>query len=132
MANFQPQESAGVLQQLLDRLDETARGPLVFQKYIAQLRVLVQLRTSKPLLEAAMDNLINYVNEQNGPFYVKGRNLGYLLGTEKGIQEGETKAQFQLIKNLLVETDFTDAKIAHLTGATVSIVKNVRRQLADD
>lgn len=132
LANFQPQESAGILKQLLDRLNETARGPLVFQKYIAQLRVLVQLRTIKPLLEAAMDNLTKYVNEQNDPFYVKGRNLGYLLGTEKGIREGETKAQFQLIKNLLAETEFSDEKIAHLTGATVTIVKKVRRQLSDD
>lgn len=156
LANFHPQESPKVLKQLLDRLDETAEGPLVFQKYIAQLRVLVQLRNFQPLLEATMDNLTKYVNEQNDPFYVKGRNLGYLLGTEKGmqegiqegrqkgiqegrqrgiqegrqrgIQEGETKAQFQLIKNLLTETDFPDEKIAHLTGATVAFVKKVRQQ----
>ncbi|GAB4018182.1 RpnC/YadD family protein [Spirosoma koreense] len=132
LADFQPQESPVVLKQLLDRLDETAPGPLVFQKYIAQLRVLVQLRNIQPLFEIAMDNLTKYVNEQNDPFYVKGRNLGFLLGTEKGIQEGlqkgESKAQLQVIKNLLAETDFSSEKIAHLTGATAALVEQVRQE----
>ncbi|CAN5179774.1 hypothetical protein BH09BAC4_BH09BAC4_11230 [soil metagenome] len=152
LANFQPQESPTVLTQLLNRLDETANGPLVFQKYIAQLRVLVQLRNLQPLLEAAMDNLTKYINEQNDPFYVKGRNLGFLLGTEKGIQEGlhkgiqeglqkgireglqkgiqegVNKAQFQLVRNLLAETTFSDEKIAHLAEATLAFVQEVRQQ----
>lgn len=148
LANFQPQESPIVLTRLLNRLDETANGPLVFQKYITQLRVLVQLRNLQPLLEAAMDNLTKYINEQNDPFYVKGRNLGFLLGTEKGvqeglqkglqeglqkgkdqgIQEGVSKAQFQLVKNLLAETTFPDEKIAHLAEATLAFVQEVRQQ----
>ena len=164
LANFQPQESPTVLDQVLHKLDETASGPLVFQKYIAQLRILVQLRSFQPLLEAAMDNLSKYVNEQNDPFYVKGRNIGFFLGTEegiqkglqkgiqkglqkgiqegrqkgiqegrqKGIQEGETKAQVQLIKNLLAETDFSNQKIAHLTGAAESFVSKIRKQSADE
>ncbi|GAB2592361.1 RpnC/YadD family protein [Spirosoma areae] len=160
LANYQPQESPMVMKQLLTKLDETADGPLVFQKYIAQLRVLVQLRNLQPLLDAAMDNLTKYVNEQNDPFYVKGRNLGFLLGTEKGIQEGlqkgiqeglqkgiqeglqkgirageekgESKAQFQLIKNLLAETDFSDDKIAHLVGVTLTFVQDVRRVSASN
>ncbi|MVM30218.1 hypothetical protein GO755_09245 [Spirosoma sp. HMF4905] len=154
LANFQPQESPAVLNQVLQKLDETAEGPLVFQRYIAQLRVLVQLRNFQPLLEAAMDNLTKYVNEQNDPFYVKGRNLGFLLGTEKGIQEGmqkgiqegiqkgiregiqkgiqegEAKSQFQLIKNLLTETTFSDEKIAHLAGVALDVVQATRLKLA--
>ncbi|QMW06114.1 hypothetical protein [Spirosoma foliorum] len=122
LANFKPQESPMVLNQVLRQMDETARGPLVFQKYIAQLRVLVQLRNFQPLLEAAMDNLAKYVNEQNDPFYVKGRNLGFLQGAE----EGETRAQLQLVKNLLTETDFSDEKIAHLAGVSLDVVQAIR------
>lgn len=95
-----------------------------------------------------MDNLTKYINEQNDPFYVKGRNLGFLLGTEKGIQEGlkkgtqeglqkgiqegiqegVSKAQFQLVRNLLTETNFPDEKIAHLAETTLEFVQDVRQQ----
>lgn len=148
LANFQPQESSSVLKQLLAKLDETAEGPLVFQKYLAQLRVLVQLRNLQPLLETAMDNLTKYVNEEGDPFYVKGRNIGFVLGTEKGmqegrqkgmqegrqkgIQEGETKVQIQAVRNLLSETDFADAKIAQLIGVTETFVRKIREQLSSE
>ena len=126
LANFQPEDPPAVLGQILRRLDETASGPLVFQRYLAQLRVLVQLRKLHPLLDTAMDTIAKYVNEQDDVFFIKGKQEG----EQKGKHEGKAKKKILFVENLIRQTNFDDSQIATLTLVSVSSVQSVRQRLA--
>ncbi len=126
LGNFSPSDSWEVLTNVLIRLDQTATSSLDFERYITQLRVLVQLRKLRPLFETAMDNLAHYINEQGDPFYVKGERKGL----EKGLQKGLQKGQRVLVRNLLLETNFSIERIASLTETTVAFVEAVKRGLS--
>lgn len=122
LANFQPQDSPAVFDQILRRLDETASGPLAFQRYIAQLRVLVQLRTLRPLLDTAMDTIAKYINEQGDVFFIKGK--------QEGKQEGKAEQATLFVENLIRQTDFDDSQIATLALVSESSVQSIRQWLA--
>ena len=134
LANFQPQDSSTVLNQILHRLDETANGPLVFQRYIAQLRVLVQLRKLRPILDTAMDTIAKYIDEQNDVFFIKGKQEGEQKGKQEGEQKGEQKGKVEkeklFVENLIRQTDFEDNQIASLASVSMSFVQSIRQRLA--
>ncbi|MFB5946605.1 hypothetical protein [Albibacterium profundi] len=52
-----------------------------------------------------------------------------LKGRQEGLQKGAEQERREIINNLLKQTDFDDAMIASLTGATVSLVKKTRDEL---
>lgn len=112
-----------VVQEIIQRLAETASGSLALEKYIAQLRILVQLCQLKPILETIMDNLAKYINEQNDPFFIKGRQEGKI----EGKREGKAEAQRLLVENLLKETGFSNEQIARLAGVSIDFVEKLRQ-----
>ncbi|MFB5944687.1 hypothetical protein [Albibacterium profundi] len=48
---------------------------------------------------------------------------------QEGLQQGAEQERREIINNLLKQTDFDDAMIASLTGATESLVKKIRTEL---
>jgi hypothetical protein len=68
-----------------------------------------------------MDSIANYISEEKDILYRRGE----LKGMEKGRQEEKE----MLVKNLLLNTDFTVSKIAALTNVAESFVKKVRKAL---
>ncbi len=122
LANFKPAESPVILGRILDRLTETANGPLVLEKYRSQLRVLVQLRNLKPIFDDAMDNLTDFFKKEN--------DIYYILGERKGEAKGEAKKERLVVKNLVQQTDFTNEQIAALASVSVDFVKKIRRSRA--
>ena len=68
-----------------------------------------------------MDSIANYISEEKDILYRRGE----LKGMEKGRQEEKE----MLVKNLLLNTDFTVSKIAGLTNVAESFVKKVRKAL---
>ncbi len=128
LANFKPAESPVVLGRILDRLAETANGPLVLEKYRSQLRVLVQLRNLKPIFDDAMDNLTDFFKKENDIYYI----LGERNGEAKGEAKGEARKERLFVKNLVRQTDFSNEQIAALAGVSVDFVKKIRRSRAAD
>ena len=72
-----------------------------------------------------MDSVANYMSEEKDILYRRGE----LKGIEKGKEEGEEKKSFKVVKNLLLNTDFTIAKIAGLADVTEAFVKKVKKTL---
>ena len=64
-----------------------------------------------------MDSVANYMSEEKDIFYRRGE----LKGIEKG--------KAAVVKNLLINTDFTIAKIAELSDTTEAFVKKVKKTL---
>jgi hypothetical protein len=72
-----------------------------------------------------MDSIANYITKENDILYLVGENVGILKGMEKGIK----KAKQTFVKNLLLNTNFTIAKIAALSDVTEAFVKKVKKSL---
>jgi hypothetical protein len=90
-------------------------------RHIRQLRILAQLRNLASESLSIMDSIANYITEEKDILYRRGE----LKGMEKGRQEEKE----MLVKNLLLNTDFTVSKIAGLTNVAESFVKKVRNAL---
>ncbi|GAB4028917.1 RpnC/YadD family protein [Spirosoma gilvum] len=153
LADFDRQSPQIVLEQMVNRIYETTTSSLAFERYMSQLRVLVQLRKLQPNLELVMEKLTQYFKEQEDPFFQKGQRLGFTLGLEsgkkagleegkkqgieqgkkQGIEQGEKKGLEQgkrlVILNLLSQTSFSVAEIARLTDVSSSFVETIKKEL---
>ena len=98
LSDFGQKPPEVVLERMINRIHETATGSLAFERYISQLRVLVQLRKLQPVLETVMEKLTQYFKEQEDPFYKKGQRLGFTLGLESGKKEGLEQGKKQGIE----------------------------------
>ncbi|SEM17881.1 hypothetical protein SAMN05216436_102145 [bacterium A37T11] len=89
-------------------------------KYFNQLRVLNQLRsfTDTKKMEEIMLKAASFFKEERDPFYKRGE------------VKGEEKKSYEFVTNLVLNTDFNDAKIASLAVVTVEFVQKIRASLA--
>lgn len=90
-------------------------------RHLQQLRILAQLRNLAPDSLQIMDSIANYISEE--------KDILYRRGEKKGIEKGIEKGKETFVRNLLLNTDFTIAKIAGLTNVTESFVKKVKKTL---
>ena len=72
-----------------------------------------------------MDSVADFMSEEKDIFYRRGEKKGM----EKGIEKGVEKGKVAFVKNLLLHTDFTIAKIAGLADVTEAFVKKVKKTL---
>jgi len=79
------------------------------------------IRKVKQKNQQVMDSTANYITKEKDFLYLVGEQVGIVQGIEKG------KKAF--VKNLLLKTDFTIAKIAELSDSTEAFVKKVKRTL---
>lgn len=89
--------------------------------------VITQLLESLPLIlkETVMSTAESFVE--------KGKRIGIerglKKGLEKGIEIGLEKGKADVIKNLLLNTDFNVSKIAMLTNVTEDFVINIQTEI---
>jgi predicted transposase/invertase (TIGR01784 family) len=112
-----------------------------FDKWLYVIRNLNRLdRIPDKLKEKIFDKLfetaeIAKFNPQQIEFYEDSlknyRDLKNSLDTarEEGREEGEERKSFEIVKNLLLETDFPVAKIASVAGVTEDFVLKVKETL---
>jgi predicted transposase/invertase (TIGR01784 family) len=115
----------GVVEEIVNQVITTSKGDFSKHRHIRQLRILAQLRNLAPESLKIMDSVANYMSEEKDILYRRGE----LKGIEKGKEEGEEKKSFKVVKNLLLNTDFTIAKIAGLADVTEAFVKKVKKTL---
>jgi predicted transposase YdaD len=146
LANFGSQPPDRILAEMVSRIEETASSPLAVERYISQLRVLVQLRRLQPLFNTVMDSLAGLVTEQGDPFYMRGRRIGREEGLEEGLQKGlqkglqeglqkgskAHKAQVKAMKegfvrNLLTQPNITQEQIARIAEVSSAFVRRVKK-----
>ena len=56
----------------------------------------------------------------------EGREVGLAEGREAGLAEGRTEIQMNVVRNLLLSTDFSDPKIADIAGVSEQFVGEMR------
>lgn len=65
-----------------------------------------------------MLSVASFWKPENDMFYIKGEKVG----EERGMQKVHT----QVVRNLIVETKWSDEKIAGVAGVTAEFVKKIR------
>jgi predicted transposase/invertase (TIGR01784 family) len=107
----------GVVEEIVNQVITTSKGDFSKHRHIRQLRILAQLRNLAPESLKIMDSVANYMSEE--------KDILYRRGEMKGIE----KAKATVVKNLLLNTDFTIAKIASLSNVTEAFVKKIKKTL---
>jgi predicted transposase/invertase (TIGR01784 family) len=123
LADFKGESPEKALQQIIERIEETAKGDFQLKKYFKQLRVLAQLRKfEKPLKELVMDNIGKFVSQE--------RDAAYLVGLDKGGEKAREQEQTKFVTNLLTQADFSVKKVAEIAGVSVEFVKTIQQRLS--
>ena len=121
LADFGGNDPRRVIEDIVNQVITASSGNFSKLRHIRQLRILAQLRNLAPDNLKIMDSIANYFSDEKDILYRRGE----LKGIEKGIEKGK-KA---IVKNLLLKTDFTIAKIAGLTNVTEAFVRKVKKTL---
>jgi hypothetical protein len=108
-----------------------ANSPSDFSRLrrINQLRIMAQLRNLAPENLAIMDDLTGYFTEERDFVYIRGQMDGMKKGMEKAMEKVE-KSKKEFVRNLLLNTDFTIAKIASLVNVSQYYVRKIKKTLS--
>ncbi len=116
LANFKGDSPERALEQIIQRIEETAIGDFPLKRYFKQLRVLAQLRNlGENLKDIAMDSIAKFVSVE--------KDAVYMIGQEK--------AEERFVKNLLAKMSLTDMQIADIAGVSVKFVEEVKQKLSE-
>jgi predicted transposase YdaD len=96
---------------------------------INQLRIMAQLRNLAPENLAIMDDLTGYFTKERDFLYIMGERDGLEKGIEKGLKKGIEESKKEIVRNLLLNTDFTIAKIASLVNVSHFYVRKIKKTL---
>ena len=120
LADFKEDSPEKALQQIVQRIEETAIGDFPLKRYFKQLGVLAQLRKlEKKLKDITMDSISKFVSQE--------RDVAYMIGFDKGEEKGEEKAEIRFVKNLLGKMSLTVEQIADIAGVSVEFVKSFQQ-----
>lgn len=116
LAGFKGDSSEKALEQIIQRIEETATGDFPLKKYFKQLRVLAQLRNlGSHLKDIAMDSISKFVNIE--------KDAAYMIGREKEKEE--------VVGSLLQKLDLSLDQIADIVGVSTDFVRSVKQKLSD-
>jgi hypothetical protein len=117
LADFGGGDPKRTIENIVNQVVAASNGNFSKLRHIQQLRILAQLRKLAPESLQIMDSIANYISEEN--------DILYRRGEIKGME----KVQKTFVRNLLLNTDFTIAKVASLTNVTEAFVKKVKKTL---
>jgi predicted transposase/invertase (TIGR01784 family) len=117
LADFGGGDPKRIIENIVTQVIAVSKGDLSKHRHIRQLRILAQLRNLEPESLEIMDSIANLITKE--------KDILYRLGEKEGIEKGKE----EVVINLLLDTDFTIAKIASLTNVTEAFVKKVKKSL---
>ena len=118
LSHYPKEEAETVLRKIVLKLKTLAKNTRVVKKYLNQLMMLSRLRK--------IEALAIKITEEMPIHYDIETDALYLRGTEKGRSDEAAKKDYIFVTNLLLDTDFDDAKIARLANVTLAFVQTVR------
>ena len=113
LADFGDGAPQQIVENIVAQVVTASKGDFAKLRHLQQLRILAQLRKLAPSNLEIMDSIADLMIPEIDMFYLFG----------------EKKAKEAVVKNLLLNTDFTIAKIASLSEVTQAFVKKVKKTL---
>jgi hypothetical protein len=117
LANFENDGAVLAISNILQEVKSIAGSDLAEDRYLNQLRMLVQLRNLETQFNEAMDAITKFFKEEKDPFYRKGQ--------AKGREEGKLEE----VENLITKLGLSDEQVADVAEVSVVYVANVRAAL---
>jgi predicted transposase YdaD len=130
LANYDKAQAETVLRLIIRKLKLLVSNKRVLKKYINQLMMLSRLRKIEALTIKISEEMPIHYDIETDALYLRGTEKGIERGREKGREEEAAKKNYLFVSNLLLNTDFSDDKIALLANVTISYVKQVRQELS--
>ena len=121
LADFGDNDPRRTIENIVNQVVASSKGDFSKQRHIRQLRILAQLRNLHPQSLKIMDSIAGYIKKEN--------DILYRLGEKEGMEKGIEKGKEIFVKNLLLNTKFSIAKIATLSNVTEAFVKKVKKTL---
>ena len=94
------------------------------RKFLQQLLIISRLRKLQQITENIMENISYYINVEEDVFYRKGEAVGEAIG--------EAKKSRKIVQSLLLESNFSVEKIAHLADVSIDFVLEIKKELASN
>ena len=117
LADFGGEDPRVVADDIVHQVIDSSGGPLEREKHMQQMRVLGKLRKLVPINEVIMESITKYIMEKTD------------IESDIFYQKGEEKKGYEVVKNLLTQTDFSVSKIASVAGVTEEFVRKVKAGL---
>lgn len=114
LADYEPEQAEAILRLIMRELKAVCKDPNELSKYIQQLIILSRLRK--------LDQITTKIAEEMPISY--NIETDYLY--QRGIEKGHYEKDFEFVKTLLQNTDFSEEKIASLANVSVNFVKEVK------
>lgn len=120
LGDFGDNDSYLVIKEIIEDIRFRAEGEFAKSRYFKQLRIFVQLRSNlETQFEKAMEAVSKFFKEEKDFLYRRGE------------ARGEEKKSYELARNLILQTDFGDKKIAELVAVPIALVQKVRAELTE-
>ena len=122
LADYPIEQAESILRLIVQQLKVVCKDKSELSKYIKQLVILSRLRK--------IDSLTIKITEEMPITYDINTDFLYNRGIEKGIEKERHDRNFEFVKNLLQDGDFSDERIASLAGVDIAFVHEVKKVLA--
>lgn len=110
LSDFGIEKPEYVIENIIQRLEETTNTELTLKKYLQQLRILAELRRLDLKIDEIMESIAKYINEETDYFVVKAKK--------------------QIVENLLTKTSHTLEQIADIANVSIDFVINIQQKLS--
>jgi len=124
LGDFCKEAPEAVLRKIIAGIKAKTKGSLAGQRYMNQLRVLVQLRNLETQFNHIMESVSTFFKEERDPYYIKG----FQKGSEKE-RIKRIRASYEIAERLILGTELTDEVIASFTDLTILFVQRKRQAL---
>jgi hypothetical protein len=122
LADFGGEDPRAVADNIVHQVIDSSGSPLEREKHVQQMHILGKLRKLVPINEVIMESITKYILEKTDI----ESDLFFQKGLEKGEEKGKAKGKAEVVKNLLMQTDFSVDKIASIAGVTEEFVRKVK------
>ncbi len=129
LSNYEPEQTESVLRLILRNLKTLVQNKRVLKKYINQLMMLSRLRKIEALTIKIAEEMPIHYDIETDSLYLKGTEKGIEKGIEKGRQQEAAVKDHLFVRNLLLDTDFSDERIALLASVTIAFVQTIRLEI---
>ncbi len=119
LCNFSGRKAVEVIKDILDKLERIADDEIKLQRYVKQLSILSKMRNLNELTISKIKTMPIYFDIEKDYVF------------QKGIEKGIEKEKVQNIKNLILNSDWTDEKIATIFNTDIKLVQKIRAELKD-
>ena len=113
LANFEGENPETVITTILQKVRHTSKGDFSENRYLQQLRILIQLRNLSKQFNHVMQTVSKFFKEEKDPLFKKGKEI----------------KSHEVVESLISELRLEDEQVARIAKVSVDFVRKVRASL---